>query len=313
MIAEARCRTSRGLPATCGFFSAALAFLPGWSVANAEDFQDPGQSRSITEFAGSEQVQILGYQDHAMEPYLSRDGRWLLFNNLNQAPVNTNLLFAERVDDLTFVFRGEITGANTFALEGVPSLDRKGYLYFISTRSYTSSYATLYRGRFTAGTVTDVTLLADVSRGKPGQVMFDAEIAADGDLLFLVDGDFTRQPAPHSANIVIATRVGKRFVRAPQSAEWLASINTAALEYAPSISDDRLELFFTRWDVAGGGLPMIMHALRPREDAAFAPPQPVAAISGFVEAPSLTSDGRSLYYHQLVDDRFVIRRVTRAR
>ena len=71
-------------------------------------------------------VMIRGYAGEAMEPHLTRDRRFLLFNNLNQPPTDTNLYYAERIDDLTFQFRGEIAGANTASLEGTPTIDRLG-------------------------------------------------------------------------------------------------------------------------------------------------------------------------------------------
>jgi hypothetical protein len=40
-------------------------------------------------------------------------------------------------------------------------------------------------------------------------------------------------------------------------------------------------------------------------------PQRVSAITGFVEAPALSPDGRALYYHKLEGGRFVIYRVAR--
>jgi len=43
-----------------------------------------------------------------MEPFITRDGRYLLFNNSNDPLVDTNLHYAERIDDLTFAYRGEI-------------------------------------------------------------------------------------------------------------------------------------------------------------------------------------------------------------
>jgi hypothetical protein len=74
--------------------------------------------------------------------------------------------------------------------------------------------------------------------------MFDAEIAADGNTLFVVDGEFAGGPHPKSAAIAIAARDGAEFRRVATSAELLKNVNTAALEYAPAVSSDLLELFF---------------------------------------------------------------------
>ncbi len=100
----------------------------------------PQNDPNVTSRYGAPQrVTISGYAEDAMEPFISRDGRYLLFNNLNDPSVNTDLHFAERVDDNTFRYRGKLSGVNTTALEGVPTMDGSGTLYFVSPRSYPSS------------------------------------------------------------------------------------------------------------------------------------------------------------------------------
>ena len=96
-------------------------------------------------------VQMIGYSGNIMEPFISRDGHFLLFNNLNAAPENTNLHWATRLNDSTFQYNGEISGVNTADLDAVPSLDMNGILYFVSTRSYTSSLSTIYQCMCTWG------------------------------------------------------------------------------------------------------------------------------------------------------------------
>jgi hypothetical protein len=260
-------------------------------------------------FGAPVRVTIRGYDGDAMEPYVTKDGRYLLFNNRNDPRIDTNLHFARRVDALTFQYGGELKGANTPALEGVPSVDRAGNLFFVSTRSYRETLSTLYRGRFVDGAVSDVRLVGGVSRRQPGIVMFDAEIAADGNTLFVVDGELSGGPHPRSADIVIAVRDGAEFRRLASSGELLRNVNTAALEYAPAVSSDLLELFFTR--AAGPGPPAIWRAVRASAAEPFETPQRVSAIAGFVEAPALSADARSLYYHKLEAGRFLIYRVSR--
>jgi WD40-like Beta Propeller Repeat len=263
-------------------------------------------------FGNPQRVTIRGYDGDAMEPFITKDGRYLLFNNRNDPRINTNLHFAERIDDLTFNYRGEIKGVNTAALEGVPSVDRLGNLFFISTRSYKETLSTLYRGRWTDGEVPDVQLVPGVSLRQPGMVTFDAEIAADGDTLFVVDGRFTGADVPETADIAIAVRNGASFDRLPSGGDLLKNVNTTALEYAPAVSGDLLELFFTRLD-RSGVLPttVILRAARGSTKAPFGMPEHVSSATGFVEAPTLSSDGRSLYYHKREGERFVILRVAR--
>jgi hypothetical protein len=55
-------------------------------------------------------VEITGYEDDAMEPFISRDGRYLLFNNLNEPATNTDIHFAERKDDFTWLYHINIAG-----------------------------------------------------------------------------------------------------------------------------------------------------------------------------------------------------------
>ena len=79
-------------------------------------------------------VTIRGYHDDVMEPFLSRDGAILFFNNLNEPSVNTDIHYAVRIDPLTFEYKGRVGHVNTSALEGVPTMDRSGTFYFISPR-----------------------------------------------------------------------------------------------------------------------------------------------------------------------------------
>jgi hypothetical protein len=255
-------------------------------------------------FGSPQAVNIRGYTGDAMEPFITRDGRYLFFNNRNDPSVDTNLHYAERVDDLTFDYRGEIKGANSTALDGVASMDRDGNFYFVSTRSYAQTLSTIYRGRFSGGTVTGVALVPGISLNKSGMVNFDAEISPGGEALFFVDGEFTGGPNPKSADIVVAIRDGAGFRRHPASAQFMSNVNTPALEYAPAISADLLELFFTR-DL------VIYRSVRANRDVPFGVPQRVGAITGTVEGPTLSADGRSLYYHKLDGNRFAIYRVAR--
>ena len=105
---------------------------------------------------------------------------------------------------------------------------------------------------------------------------------------------------------------GKAFMFAPlaNSRLLLGAVNSRALEYAPCVSDDGLELYFTRWE-PGRGVPGIYVASRTGAGRAFGIPQRVAAAEGFVEGPTLSPDGRRLYFHKKVGNRFRIFRIER--
>src|ERR1700704_4977085 len=85
-----------------------------------------GNPNQGPEFGEPIKVTVNGYSGNLMEPFLSRDGTILLFNNLNGLPENTNLHWATKINDTTFLYKGEISGVNTTFLEGVPTLDSTG-------------------------------------------------------------------------------------------------------------------------------------------------------------------------------------------
>jgi len=264
------------------------------------------------EFANPQPVTIVGYQGHAMEPFISRDGRYLLFNNLNDPSENTDLHWAERVTATSFRYGGKIEGVNTAALEGVPTLDRNGTLYFVSTRSYKETLSTIYRAKFDRGRASGVEIVKGLSLMKPGMVNFDIEVSADGQFLYSVDGDLTGGPVPKTADLFVAKRVGDHFERLPESARIMANVNTSALEYAAAISTDGLELFFTRMTGALLWRKLtVEHATRKAINEPFGVSRTISAITGFVEAPTIDSDGKGLYYHQKVDGTHRIYRVSR--
>ncbi len=289
-----------------GFF-AGIALVAGPVAAARECPPDKGP------FSGpAERVVIAGYDGDAMEPFLSRDGRILLFNNLNGKGVNTNLHWAARTGDLSFAYGGEIEGANTDALEGVPTLDAAGTLYFVSTRSYPETLSSLYRANFQDGRATDVRLVEGASRKEMGIVNFDVEASADGKTLYAVDGRFDGGPWPREADFVIVRKSDERFERREEDRETLAALNTGDLDYAAAVSADECELFFTRMR------PVLVfpqfaayRSVRPDTDAPFGSPQRIDAIRGYAEAPTVSPDGRALYYHAKRNGRFVIERVAR--
>jgi WD40-like Beta Propeller Repeat len=268
------------------------------------------ESNTYDAFQSPEDVTIRGYSGEAMEPFLTRDGRFLLFNNRNDASENTNLHWAERIDDLTFSYKGEIPGVNTAALEGVPSMDQDGMLYFVSTRSYPQSLSTIYRCKFMDGMAGAPELVAGISRHEPGWVNFDAEISADGKTLYFVDGYFGRGNQPRSAVLVAAVRSGNGFRRV--ETRLFEHVNSGWLQYAPDVSADELELFLTRVKrIDPSAEPAIYRSFRQKLDQPFSVPQRVSAIQGFAEATTLSPDSRSLYYHTRVNGRFRLRRVRR--
>jgi len=280
--------------------------------ACGQTLRAPVDGGTYNAFHTSEDVSIKGYSGDAMEPFLTRDGRYLLFNNRNDPSVNTNLHWAERIDDLTFSWLGEIPGVNSQALDAVPSMDNGGNLYFVSTRTYAKTFSTIYRARIANGIAEPPQLVPGISRQTPGWVNFDAEISADGKTLYFVDSYFGSAGSPQSAILTDAVQTASGFARMQENDRLFSNVNSDWLQYAPSVSADELELFFTRVRrIEPSAQPAIFRSVRASVNEPFSIPQRIAAIQGFAEASTLSPDGRSLYYHARAKDRFRIRRVTR--
>ncbi|GAB5535544.1 MAG: hypothetical protein Rubg2KO_17930 [Rubricoccaceae bacterium] len=289
---------------------AAVLILAGCGSTGLEATPDD-DAPPYEAFSSPERVEIHGYPGDAMEPFLSRDGRYLFFNNRNDPSINTDLHVAELVTPLTFEYLGPLAQVNTASLEGVPTMDRFGTFYFVSPRSYEETLSTLYQGHFADGAISDIQLVPGVSRETPGIVNFDIEVSPDGGTLYFVDARFGAL-GPETADLVMASRRGNRFERIAESDEILRHVNTRALEYAAAISADGLELFFNRVEsVREGASPKIYRAVRRSLDAPFDAPQRVAAMEGFVEGATFSPDGHAVYYHKREDGRFVLYRVAR--
>jgi WD40 repeat protein len=277
------------------------------SIAEAPDAKS-----SFGVFTNPQPVTIEGYSQDAMEPFISPDGNYLFFNNSNAPSVDTNLYYATRIDDVTFQFQGEIGGVNSTALDAVATMDINNTFYFVSTRSYSQTFSTIYSGTFSDGSVSNVAIVPGISKLKAGDVNFDVGISPDGGTMYFVDGVFNGGSVPQHASIAIAKRDGDHFVRVKKSAEIMRKINTHGLNYAPDISKSGLEFFFTRIEGSPPKPPPVIYtATRAKTSEPFGKPRKIAAITGFAEAPALSPDEKSLYFHLNVSGTFVIYRVTR--
>ena len=276
----------------------------------AQDAGDPSAEAKAASFTNLQAVTITGNRQDAMEPFLTRDDKVLFFNNSNAPMVDTNLFWATKVDDLTFQLQGEIGGVNGPALDAVASMDLSNNFYFVSTRSYDMTLSTIYSGNYSKGSVSGTAIVAGVSPTRRGFVDFDQEISADGNTLYFTEGLFTGGSVPASSEQLIARRSDNGFIRDAQGKEILRTINSAGrLNYAACTSADELEIFFTR--LTGKG-PTILMASRTSTTKPFGAAEKIPAITGFVEAPTISPNGRSLYFHRRNPDGvFSIFRVTR--
>ncbi len=279
-------------------------------IAGCPDKDSPPLLFPYTAFSNPELVTINGYTGDAMEPFISRNGVTLFFNDtLN----NKDLYYATFDTATTVQAPVKIPIINSEQVDGVPTMDDNSKFYYVSLANYNGNINkdTLYVGTWNAGTVTGSTPLSSLTLDPP-LLFFDIEVSADGSTLYLSVGAFSG-PSPSAADIAIAANSGGGFAVDPNWTTIMANVNTTdKLEYAPAISRDGLELFFTRLDL-GTGQARIYRSVRSHTGSAFGIPQLVSVITGFVEGPALSPDEKSLYYHHLNTNtnKFEIYRVTR--
>ena len=289
-------------------------------------------------FDNPRRVEILGYSGHAMEPFISRDGTTLFFNNLNADRLedgsenDTNIHFATRNDAYTFQYMGLVVGASEDTvpgkneLEGVASLDQNNRFFFIRTTDYLTAESpnylkSIFMGNYGNGNVIDLQALENFNSDRPpgqtpmpGELVFDVEVDSSGEYLYFAEGLFSGSPFPDAADIQVAMKERDTFVIMPDTRDVMAQVNSEALEYAPSISPNRLELYFTRAEVTSPNSPEFSVYVATR-DSVMSPWTDVTklnAITGDItEAPSISEDGQHLYYHQRLDGLFRIYAVER--
>lgn len=262
--------------------------------------KSPGEEPEslVFEFETPKKVIVNGYNGDMMEPFLSRDGRYLFFNNLNDPAVNTNIFYAVRINDTLFDFRGEVQGVNSPVLDGVPSMDKDSNFYFVSVANYIPTLASIYKGQFSNGVVTNSSIVPGISKQEQSWVNFDVELSEDGSHLYFVDGKFSASWQIESADLVIAEKTTNGFRRMAASGEILKNINTEELEYAACISPDELSFYFTRMpSVTAGILPRLWYATRTDKTKPFNEPRMITGLDGFIEAATVSGDSL-VYFHK---------------
>lgn len=250
-------------------------------------------------------VSVDGYDCDIMEPFLSRDGRRLFFNNRNNPPDATDIHWAVRQADFAFTYRGKLAGANSAALDGVPTASAQGDFCFISTRSYTATLATVHCGAWALDDLRSVSLQVEASPRIPGRIVFDIELSASGSYAVIADGTFTGGAVPVAADLRLLRRSQTGAFQLDAASDWqFAAINSLALEYAAGLSADGLKMCFTRLEA---GSPSLWITQRSDEAAAFGAPIRIPGITGFVEACTFAPDG-AIYFHRLQSGRYELQR-----
>jgi hypothetical protein len=270
------------------------------------------KSQTYPSFGTEIEVTINGLTFDAMEPFISADGNYLFFNNLNDG-LNTKLFYATKVNDSTFNYVGELNGPNQPTpphLDAVADMDSSNNFYWTSTRNYPAELDNLFYGKFNAGSVTNIGRVhGDFNKNIPSWLVMDHGISYDGQLLYYNNARFDNIncQGPCETELGIAQKVNdSTFNQIPNSSVILQNINdTNFIYYAPCISSDNLELYYTRYardSITPSTTFEICVAVRNTPTATFSVPMVLFSetIANIIEAPTLTFDKQVMYYHRKI-------------
>lgn len=280
------------------------------NISCSKSNKESSQSPKYPSFGPEIDVDIVGLSFDAMEPFIAPDGSYLFFNNVNDG-VNTKLFYANKTNNTTFTYAGELIGTNQTTaphLDAVADLDAQGNFYWTSTRNYPAELDNLFHGTFDAGNVVNIERVrGDFNMNRPGWLVMDHGISLDGAFLYYNNARFDDQncQGPCETIIGIAKKTNTTtFNVIPNSASILQNINDANyICYAPCISSDHLELYYTRYlkgQINANTVFEICVAVRNNALEPFSVPKVLfsEAISNLIEAPTLTVDKKILYYHK---------------
>jgi len=226
---------------------AVAALLLSWAMLNVA----AAAPAPADIWSAPEPVRIEGYSGEAMEPFLSRDGQVLFFNTRNDPGVDTDIHFARRRDDVTFVHQGVLAGTQSPVLDGVPTMSRDGHFCFISPRDYRQTLNSVFCGHFDGSRVTEVMAQTGLRTARLGHLIFDVEVSADGAQMIFAEGVFSGGAVPDAADLYLAERSANGYVRSNDSARILQNVNSGDLEYAPALSADGPNSFSPASAVSG--------------------------------------------------------------
>lgn len=261
-------------------------------------------SQTYPTFGPEIKVTITGLTFDAMEPFISLDGNTLFFNSLNSGG-NTNLYYATKVNDTTFTYIGLVGSCydpSPNHLDAVASLDSANNFFWTSLRNIPN----LHRGVYTAGNVSNISqVYGTCNILTPGWIIMDAAINFQGNLLYYSNAYFGPTytecvGVPCEAKLGVAQKVNdSTFNKTVYSDAIFTNVNdTNYLVYAPQITNDGLELYYTRL-LEGGNDTEICVSVRNTVSDTFSLPMVIYSNYGyFPEAATPTTDKQKIYYHK---------------
>lgn len=289
-----------------------------------------------SEWSTETAVTITGYSGHTMEPQISADGVVLFFNDKIPGDTDMDIHYAAKQPDGTFAYVGKLSGADVLnVMDGVPAIDASNRFYFMSLRDYGLGTPARYRSMF-QGTLTNTSGLAltnvihadsnfpngTAPSGGKTYLDMDLGVSWDGTLAVIASTVFSAgngYPDTSTMALYDINQTTRQFSVNSNSAAYMANVNVSGCKiYAPSMSLDNKELYYTVLQYSGSGTAefRIVVSKRNTVNEAFGTPAVIQAITGYAtEGPSISyvDGGKTLYYHKQdsVSGKFVIYKVTR--
>jgi hypothetical protein len=256
-------------------------------------------------------VMIQGLTFDAMEPFISPDGNTMFFNSLNDG-INTRVHYATKIDDSTFIYIGEVNGVNEVnnpQLNAVASVDTAHRFVWVSTRNWPIVTENLHRGNYSNGTCTSTgRVYGNFYIYQPGWLIMDAAVTYNGSQLYYCNARFDTCVVPCEARLGIADRVNDSTFNTNVNAAYiLQNVNdTNYLVYAPQLSANRLELYFTRLLIGSYNTEICVSVRSTTNDPFSAPMVLYADYPNFPEAATTDSAASLMYYHKKTNGTYAL-------
>ena len=307
----------------------ALVLIGGLVLARALDptstlpLDREAREKETNLYQNPQSVQIDGYNDDCMEPFITGDGNYLLFNNSNSCLVDTHIHLCKRISKNHFRHLGLLPGSVSKSKDMAPTIDAHGNLFYTCLLTYEKDGHSIYRGNFADEKLQNISLPeGDISPHKPAEINMDCDVSKDGNTLILSRAHFANYLLPpDKSDLVLAEKREGKFAFDTKRQLVLSALNTDSLEYAPCQTSDQLELYFTRASkksVAGNPNKYepylrLMVARRKDRYSDYDEPERISPLTGFIEAPTITDDKQELFFHKKMGEKFRIFCATRSR
>lgn len=291
-----------------------------------------------SEWSNETEIPIIGFTGNANEPQISADGVVLLFNNKTDNDDEMDVHYAVKQPDGSYVYGGVLGGASiNGVMDGVPATDASNNFYFMSIRNYGTGsparYRTLFGSKFSlgAGGALSVVNIAPADSSFPNGTAptptaipldMDIGVSWDGTKAIVARTTFIpgkKFPDVSQLEIFNVNPLTRQLFVDATSNTTLQNVNLeGCFLYAPTMSIDKLELYYTVTEFDKNNDPVfkLVVAKRANVAEAFGKGSIISAVTGeFFEGPSISNHdgGKTLYYHKLdaASGKFKIFKVTR--